>query len=108
MKPDQDALVAYVTDEMYVFVSYYRITKDQAGDEQMSKFTQQLMVNLNKIGAKFYLAYKGYYTKDQLYQMYPQLNQLFALKRTYDPQTLFSHRWYGEFKPTFSANLPPS
>lgn len=100
VKPDQEALVSYATDEMYAFVSYYRITKDQVGYEQMSKFTRQLMENLNQINAKFYLAYKGYYTREQLYRMYPQLHQLFALKRKYDPQALFSNRWYEELRET--------
>jgi decaprenylphospho-beta-D-ribofuranose 2-oxidase len=98
VKPDREALVSYATEDMYAFVSYYRITRDQVGYEQMSAFTQQLMDDLNQINAKFYLAYRGYYTRAQLYQMYPQLQQLFALKQNYDPQMLFSNRWYEEFK----------
>jgi FAD/FMN-containing dehydrogenase len=98
VKADREALVSYATEEMYAFVSYYRITKDRSGYAQMIGFTQELMEKLNQINAKFYLAYKGYYTKEQLYQMYPNLNQLFALKRKYDPQMLFNNQWYEEFK----------
>jgi FAD/FMN-containing dehydrogenase len=103
VKLDREALVSYATEDMYAFVSYYRITKERTGYEQMSKFTQQIMENLNQINGKLYLAYKGYYTKKQLYRMYPNLNQLFALKRKYDPQALFYNQWYEEFKPTFGG-----
>jgi decaprenylphospho-beta-D-ribofuranose 2-oxidase len=53
---------------------------------------------LNRMNGKFYLAYKGYYTKPQLYQMYPNLTQLFQLKLKYDPQEIFYNAWYAEFR----------
>ncbi len=98
VKPDREALVSYATDEMYAFVSYYKIPKDESGYHQMSQFTQEMMNALNQMNAKFYLAYKGYYTKAQIYQMYPNLGQLFKLKRKYDPQEIFYHKWYAEFQ----------
>jgi FAD/FMN-containing dehydrogenase len=98
VKTDSTALVSYATTDMYAFVVYYKINKNQTGEEQMTHFTQGMMDYLNKIDGKFYLAYRGYYTKAQIHQMYPQLATLFRLKKQYDPTELFSNRWYTAFR----------
>jgi len=95
---DNEALVSYATEDMYAFVAYYKIARDKSGDIQMSAFTQEMMDYLLSIDAKFYLAYRGYYTKDQLYAMYPKLQELFALKRQLDRDEIFSNKWYEEFR----------
>lgn len=98
VKPDREALVSYATQEMYAFVSYYKISKSEAGNHQMSQFTQDVMNTLNNMNAKFYLAYKGHYTRAQIYQMYPSLTDLVKLKYKYDPQEVFFNKWYFEFR----------
>jgi decaprenylphospho-beta-D-ribofuranose 2-oxidase len=94
VKPDNEALVSYATTDMYAFVSYYKISRGVAGTEQMTGFTQQMMDYLNSIDGKFYLAYRGYYSRSQIHLMYPQLEILFRLKQRYDPAELFSNNWY--------------
>ncbi|MGI0490968.1 FAD-binding oxidoreductase [Alkalinema pantanalense CENA528] len=98
VKQDDAALVSYATTDMYAFVSYYKINKDESGLAQMTRFTQSLMDYLNTIDAKFYLAYRGYYMRSQIHQMYPNLATLFQLKRQYDPTEVFSNKWYEAFR----------
>jgi FAD/FMN-containing dehydrogenase len=94
VKPDTEALVSYATTDMYAFVAYYKIPKDAAGTAPMTDFTRQMMDYLQTIDGKFYLAYRGYYSRSQIHRMYPQLKTLFQLKQTYDPTELFSNQWY--------------
>ncbi len=94
VKPDTEALVSYAHTDMYAFVSYYKIPKAETGTAQMTRFTRQMMDYLQTIDGKFYLAYRGYYSRSQIHQMYPQLKTLFQLKQTYDPTELFSNKWY--------------
>jgi decaprenylphospho-beta-D-ribofuranose 2-oxidase len=98
VKENTEAMVSYATTDMYAFVSYYKINKDSSGSEQMTRFTRRMMDYLNQIDAKFYLAYRGYYTRSQIQLMYPQLADLFLLKRKYDPTELFSNKWYESFR----------
>jgi decaprenylphospho-beta-D-ribofuranose 2-oxidase len=98
VKPDTNALVSYATTDMYAFVVYYKINKNDPGERQMTRFTQSMMDYLNRIEGKFYLAYRGYYTRSQIHQMYPQLTELFRLKQQYDPTELFSNKWYQAFR----------
>lgn len=94
VKPDTEALVSYATTDMYAFVSYYKISKDATGTKQMTGFTRQMMDYLNPINGKFYLAYRGYYSRSQIHRMYPQLKLLFQLKQQFDPTDLFTNQWY--------------
>jgi decaprenylphospho-beta-D-ribofuranose 2-oxidase len=98
VQADATALVSYATTDMYAFVVYYKINKNQTGSEQMTRFTQGMMDYLNSIDGKFYLAYRGYYSRSQIHQMYPQLAELFRLKQQYDPTELFSNKWFQAFR----------
>lgn len=95
---DSEGLLTYSPQENYGFVSYYKITKDQKGQEQMQTFVQELMDYLLEIDGKYYLAYNNYYTQDQIHRMYPKLQELFQLKQKYDPQELFNNQWYENHK----------
>jgi decaprenylphospho-beta-D-ribofuranose 2-oxidase len=94
VKPDTEALVSYATTDMYAFVAYYKIPKAAVGTTQMTAFTRQIMDYLQTIDGKFYLAYRGYYSRSQIHRMYPQLQTLFQLKQKYDPTELFTNQWY--------------
>jgi decaprenylphospho-beta-D-ribofuranose 2-oxidase len=98
VKEDTEAMVSYATTDSYAFVSYYKINKDRSGLEQMTRFTQRMMDYLDKIDGKFYLAYRGYYTRSQIHRMYPKLADLFRIKHKYDPTEVFSNKWYEAFR----------
>lgn len=95
---DTEAVVSYATADMYAFVSYYKVNKARSGSEQMTRFTRRMMDYLNKIDGKFYLAYRGYYTRSQIHHMYPKLVDLFRLKQKYDTIEVFSNKWYEAFR----------
>ncbi len=92
VKKDKEALVSYAVSDMYA----YTISKQASGEKQMREFTEELADYLIQLKGNFYLAYKNYATKEQTLQMYPSLNELFAIKRKYDPSSLFMNSWYQE------------
>jgi decaprenylphospho-beta-D-ribofuranose 2-oxidase len=91
---DTNALVSYAQSDMYGFVCYYKINTNEAGQKQMENFTRELTGWLIQNQGTVYLAYRPYNTVEQSFQMYPQLHSLFALKKTIDPDNLFTNRWY--------------
>ena len=89
---DTESKLSYATDDMYAFVVYYSVDRDQ--DSPLSSVTNQMMTYLNSIDGKFYLCYNADYSYSQLQQMYPEVISFIQLKQHYDPQTLFSSNWY--------------
>jgi FAD/FMN-containing dehydrogenase len=98
VRQDTEAIVSYATTDMYAFVSYYTLPRDSAHAQQMTRFTQTMMDYLLEIDGKFYLAYRGYYTRSQIHRMYPQLAELFRFKQQVDPTEVFSNKWYQAFR----------
>ncbi len=97
VKKDNEALISYATDEMYGFVSYYTVPMSSQKNIPVMKFTQELTDYLVKIHGNVYLAYKGYYSFEQLNKMYPEMTEVKRLKNKYDPNNLFMNSWYTEF-----------
>ncbi|MGV3527237.1 MAG: FAD-binding oxidoreductase [Candidatus Sericytochromatia bacterium] len=103
--PDRESVVPYATTDMYAFVVYLKIRKDERGQQQMETFTRELMDILHAHQGTFYLIYRGYYTPEQVLRMYPQLRTLFALKAQIDPQGRFQNEWYRWLKPAVLPSL---
>lgn len=95
---DTEALVSYAQSDMYAFVSYYQVVKNDRGAAHMQGFTEELVEWLLQHQGTFYLAYWPYGTESRLRVMYPALDELFALKRRLDPEGRFSNEWYVRFQ----------
>ncbi len=90
---DTNALVSYAQTDMYGFV-VLQSCSEGARNQTLQAFTGELVEYLISIKAKYYLCYGSYYTQSQLTTMYPEIRTLLALKRHYDPETLFTNESY--------------
>jgi len=48
-------------------------------------------------GGTYYLPYQLFYSKEQLHQCYPEIDDFFAIKKKYDPSGLFSNKFYEKY-----------
>ncbi len=98
VQADQAALVSYATEEMYGFVCYYNISRDNAKNQDFHSFTGEVLDHLLAIDAKYYLAYNFMDYQDKIYQMYPSIRELLQRKRKYDPSNIFWNKWVEKFQ----------
>jgi FAD/FMN-containing dehydrogenase len=82
---------------MFAYVLYF----NQQLDEQQSQILQQTTRDLIDIALRlqgtFYLPYQLYYSSQQLRRAYPEIDAFFAAKRRYDPDGLFSSKFYEKY-----------
>jgi FAD/FMN-containing dehydrogenase len=45
----------------------------------------------------YYLPYQLFYSKKQLRKAYPRVDEFFATKKTYDPDELFTNKFYEKY-----------
>ncbi|MGL4759135.1 MAG: FAD-binding protein [Patescibacteria group bacterium] len=98
VKKDQEALVSYANEEMYGFVCYYNVSKDQSQNQKYFDFSTKITTNLNEIKGTVYLAYDFYENKDEILKMYPNINSLIMEKEKFDPNNIFYNKFYEKFK----------
>jgi FAD/FMN-containing dehydrogenase len=70
---------------------------DAAGDAKMKRLTGALIDLADRHGGRFFLPYQLHYDAAQLKRAYPQIGAVFAAKHKYDPDGLFSNRFYETF-----------
>jgi decaprenylphospho-beta-D-ribofuranose 2-oxidase len=97
VQPDAKALVNYSDEEMYGFVCYYTVSRNNDEHTNIKEFTGEMMDYLIEIDGKFYLAYSSEGHTDKILKMYPKLNDLRSLKFKYDPENIFDNLFYRQF-----------
>mgnify|MGYP006077896221 CR=1 FL=1 len=70
---------------------------DPEAEQKMTAFHREMIDEAIKLRGAAYLTHRMSYTPTQLRQMYPQIDQFFALKRKYDPNTVFSNHFYEKY-----------
>ena len=71
--------------------TFSRIRADMAG------LTRRLVTLTLEHEGTFYLPYQPHYTREQVAQAYPTLDEFFALKRQHDPEERFRNAFYTRF-----------
>ncbi len=94
---DDEALVTYAPQEMYGFVCYYKISKNNDLNTDYFNFTSQMIDYLLTIDGKYYLAYDFFDNQDKILKMYPNIEKLLETKKIYDPELIFKNRFYSKF-----------
>jgi hypothetical protein len=84
VNPDHIKL-SYATSHRLSVVLYLSQHVDPAGVEDMASLTRTLIDLALAHGGTFYLPYQQHYTRAQLEAGYPQIDEFFAMKRSYDP-----------------------
>lgn len=93
----EDNFLTYAPDEMYSIVLYINQPVSVEGNEHMAQVTSELIDLTHEVNGHFFLPYQLYYTPEQLRESYPQVDEFFALKKTYDPNGLFTNTWYEKY-----------
>ena len=82
---------------MFGFVLYFNVGLDDKDNEILRKTTIDLIDVAEESGGTYYLPYQLYYSKEQLRRAYPEVDDFFAAKKRYDPDGLFSNKFYERY-----------
>lgn len=86
---EEDVLLDYAQGERFSVVLYLSQQVSDTGNEDMASLTRALVAASLEHGGTFYLPYQQHYTRDQVAQAYPRLEEFFETKRRYDPDLRF-------------------
>jgi FAD/FMN-containing dehydrogenase len=95
----EEIALNYAPEDAFSVVLYVNQTVDDAGIAKMRQLTRDLIDLADKHGGRFFLPYQRHYDAAQLSRAYPMIAQVFAAKRRFDPQGLFSNGFYEAYAP---------
>lgn len=93
----EDIFLNYATEDMFAMVLYLNQKTTPEDTIKMEKLTKELVDLAISLGGKPYLPYQLYFTKDQLHQAYPNIDEFFASKKKYDPKLIFMNKMYEKY-----------
>jgi FAD/FMN-containing dehydrogenase len=93
----EDILLDYAQGERFSVVLYLSQEVSDAGNEDMASLTRVLVATSLELDGTFYLPYQQHYTREQVAQAYPRLDEFFAVKRRYDPGMRFQNSFSARF-----------
>ena len=71
--------------------------RKEAGQAEAAATTRELVDAAIEYGGTYYLTYQLYPTPEQLHRAYPRAREAFERKKHYDPDGLFSSRFYERY-----------
>lgn len=92
-----EALLSYAQGTRLSVVLYLSQDLSDAGNADMAGLTRRLVRLALECDGTFYLPYQPHYTREQVAQAYPTLDEFFALKRQHDPEERFRNAFYARF-----------
>lgn len=95
----EDNRLTYAPAPAYSIVLYFNQRTDGEGNARMAKLTSELIDLTQAQGGRFFLPYQLYYSPRQLVAAYPEVRDVFAAKRKWDPDGMFSNTWYERYSP---------
>ncbi|WP_395623474.1 FAD-binding oxidoreductase [Sphingomonas daechungensis] len=95
----EDNRLTYAPAPAYSVVLYFNQRTDADGNARMARLTSELIDLARARGGRFFLPYQLYYSPEQLVAAYPEVREVFAAKRKWDPDGLFSNTWYERYAP---------
>jgi UDP-N-acetylenolpyruvoylglucosamine reductase len=104
IKKDNTTFLKYAKEDMYAFVFYYRISKDEEGDDEIKNIHMDLTDKVIKMEGTFYLPYRHHYDLYQLVKCYPKIIKFIEKKNEYDPDNMFTNLWYNNIKKLIENN----
>lgn len=94
---DTVSALPYAKQNMFAYVLYF----NQELNERQGQILQQTTIDLVDLAVglqgTFYLPYQLYYSPEQLRRAYPEIDSFFAAKKEYDPDALFSSKFYEKY-----------
>ncbi|MGC5583880.1 FAD-binding oxidoreductase [Ornithinimicrobium sp. W1665] len=95
----EDVVLDYAQGERFSVVLYLSQEVSEAGNEDMASLTRALVASSLELGGTFYLPYQQHYTREQVAQAYPRLEEFVATKRRYDPGLRFQNSFWVRYGP---------
>jgi FAD/FMN-containing dehydrogenase/uncharacterized membrane protein YhaH (DUF805 family) len=83
--PDPGSLMAWAREEVFAFVLYHKQRVRENAKTRVGIWTRELIDTALSVGGTYYLPYQPHATAEQFHRAYPRANELFALKKKYDP-----------------------
>ncbi len=100
----EDNLLTYApSDNMFAVVLYLNQKTTEESNQQMARFTREVIDLSIKCDGRFFLPYQLQDTVEQLRLAYPEIEAFFRAKDTYDPDHLFTNRFYNKYAPQILA-----
>ena len=94
---DTITALPYAKEDMFGFVLYFNVKFNDRDNETLKKTTSGLIDVVHRAGGTYYLPYQLFYSKEQLRNCYPEVDDFFAAKKKYDPAGLFSNKFYEKY-----------
>lgn len=91
---DNDTFLRYADQPMIAFVMFFSQRRTAAANRDMERMTQELIDASLHSGGRYYLPYRLHASDQEFRAAYPQAEDLFRLKRKYDPDNLFENELY--------------
>ncbi len=94
---DDDTFLRYADRHMFALVMLFQQPRTAAGDAAMEAMTQEIIETALSMDGRYYLPYRLHATADQFHRAYPQARDFFDRKRQYDPDGIFTNRFYEKY-----------
>jgi FAD/FMN-containing dehydrogenase len=82
---------------MFAYVLYFNQKLNEREGRILQKTTTDLIDLALGLDGTYYLPYQLFYSKEQLRKAYPRADEFFATKRIYDPDELFTNKFYEKY-----------
>jgi len=94
---DTVTALPYAKRDMFAFVLYFNQELNERASLVLRQTTLDLIDLAIRTGGTFYLPYQLYYSGEQLRAAYPEIDQFFAAKKKYDPESIFSNKFFEKY-----------
>lgn len=96
---DPGSIMAWSREETFAFVVYYKQGTSTKAQEDVGKWTRELIDAVLAVNGTYYLPYQLHATQEQFDKAYPRAKELFALKKKYDPAYKFRNKLLDKYNP---------
>jgi decaprenylphospho-beta-D-ribofuranose 2-oxidase len=97
VRKDDITTLNYANQDMFAYVLYFNQKFNEREDLILQKTTTDLIDLALGLDGTYYLPYQLFYSKEQLRKAYPRADEFFAAKRIYDPEELFTNKFYEKY-----------
>lgn len=103
---DPGSLLAWAHGETFAFVLYHKQRTRANARGRVAVWTRELIDAARSCGGTYYLPYQPHATPEQFHRAYPRARELFALKRSLDPQFRWRNvLWDKYYAPTLDPAM---
>ncbi len=98
VSPDRDAFMNYAREPVFGLVFLFNQQKTAEQEQAMKDLTNALVDATLRHQGTYYLPYRLHIDREKMRLVYPQADEFFRLKKKYDPNEMFSNRFYEHYR----------